>query len=221
MQSRGVSLTIVAGALTLALLWTAGARAQTSEATASVPPPSADAAPPVEAPAPASYYVEFRVAQIGLYGHSYAVYGRLNANGQPADAHYADLHPTGSYLLMAVGHVVPVPANTTWNPEVLTLPVASSYRRKLNAAEYQKLLLAVKRARANKQPTWNALTNNCNHFIAQLANAVGLKTPSDLKVSYTFVPAIREMNEGAGGARPAPVRRAPAASHAPAAAPRT
>ena len=141
------------------------------------------------------YYVEFRVAEIGTYGHSYAVYGRLNARGQPADSHYADLHPMGNYAIMMLGHVLPVPANTEWDPDVLKLPVASSYRRNLSAADYQKLLRAVQRARANANPTWNAVTNNCNHFIAELATAIGLRAPNDFQVSYSFVPALRQLNE--------------------------
>jgi hypothetical protein len=144
-----------------------------------------------------SYYIEFRVAQIGTYGHSYVAYGRLNAQGRPADYHYADLHPTGNYALMALGHIVPVPATTKWDPEVLQLPVASSYRHRLAAAEYKNLLAAVQLARANKQPHWNAITNNCNHFVAQLAKAVGLRAPSDFQVSYTFIPALRDLNDPA------------------------
>ncbi len=181
------------------------------------PSATASASPAVSS----GYYVEFRVAEIGVYGHSYAVFGRLNARGQPADAQYADLHPTGSYLNMAVGHLVPVPANTTWNPDVLKLPVASSYRKNLNAAQYAKLLAAVRRARANKQPYWNALTNNCNHFIAELARAVGLRAPTDLKVSYAFVPAMRELNETGAQAKPAGRRAPSAARPAAAAVPRT
>src|SRR5262249_48055448 len=46
------------------------------------------------------YYVEFRVATIGTYGHSYIVYGHLNAAGNPKDFAYADLHPVGNYALM-------------------------------------------------------------------------------------------------------------------------
>jgi len=162
-----------------------------------VPPSGSNAADNKGAAAAAShgYYIEFRVAQIGTYGHSYAAYGRLNANGQPADFHYADLHPMGNYAIMALGHLLPVPANTQWDPDVLKLPIASSYRRKLGAAEYQRLLLAVQRARANAHPTWNAVTNNCNHFIAELAKAVGLRTPHDFQVSYSFVPALRDLNE--------------------------
>jgi hypothetical protein len=147
-----------------------------------------------------AYYIEFRVAEIGTYGHSYVMYGRLGGNGQPADRHYADLHPVGSYALMAIGHILPVPANTTWDPDVLKLPVSSSYRRKLSAADYQKLLAAVKRANANKNPTWNALTNNCNHYVAALARAIGMNAPDDLKLSYAFVPSLRTLNEPAQSA---------------------
>ena len=151
------------------------------------------------------YYIEFRVATIGTYGHSYVSYGRLNAQGQPADRKYADLHPRGNYALMAIGHVVPVPANTKWDPEVLTLPVASSYLRKLTAAQYQKLLAAIRKSEADKDRYWNAVTNNCNHYVGELARAVGLKTPGNFQVSYAFIPALRDLNEsqrsGAGTSR--------------------
>src|SRR4029079_19132588 len=142
------------------------------------------------------YYIDFRVAQIGVYGHSYVAYGRLNVQGKPADAHYADLHPMGNYLVMAVGHVIPGPANTVWDPDVLKLPVASSYMRPLNATQYARLQVALKEAQAQRQPYWNAITNNCNHFVGELAQAVGLRVPPDFQVSYLFVPSLRRMNEG-------------------------
>ena len=152
--------------------------------------------PAVQTTAP--YYIEFRVATIGTYGHSYVKYGRLNAQGQPADARYTDLHPRGNYALMALGHVLPVPANTAWDPEVLTLPVSSSYRRKLTAAQYKNLLAAIKKSQAEKDRYWNAATNNCNHYVGELARAVGLKTPGNFQVSYSFIPALRELNESPG-----------------------
>ena len=91
-------------------------------------------------------------------------------------------------------HVLPVPANTVWDPDVLKLPVASSYMRALNAAQYARLQVALREAQARKQPYWNAITNNCNHFIGELAQAVGLRVPSDFQVSYMFVPSLRRMN---------------------------
>jgi hypothetical protein len=198
--------------------------------TAKVPPSSMarvelGAAATSAAPnrSPGRYYIDFRVAQVGTYGHSYVAYGRLNERGKPADAHYADLHPVGNYLTMAFGHVLPVPANTEWDPDVLKLPVASSYFRTLTAAEYAKLQAAVRKARADRQPYWNAFTNNCNHFVAELARAIGLQAPTDLQISYMFVPALREMNGGSsqasGQAGSAPKRTAPDRTSAPLAQP--
>ena len=134
------------------------------------------------------------MAQIGAYGHSYVAYG--NAGSRP---NFADLHPMGNYAVMALGHLLPVPANTQWDPDVLKLPVTSRYRRNLNAEQYRKLLAAVTAAKANKSPYWNAVTNNCNHFIGELAVAVGLKVPGQFRVSYAFVPALKDLNESSSG----------------------
>jgi hypothetical protein len=166
----------------------AGAQPATPDA------PAATGAP--AAPTGAGAYIEFRVAQIGTYGHSYAVYGTVGGK-----QNYADLHPVGGYAVMALGHVLPVPANTRWDPGVLSLPVVSRYRKMLTGDQYRKLVAAVQTAKANKAPYWNAMTNNCNHFIGQLASAIGLRVPGEFQVSYSFVPALKALNE-AGGERP-------------------
>ena len=157
---------------------------------------SAEKAAAIQTHSPATasggYYIEFRVAQIGAYGHSYVAYG--NVGGRQ---NFADLHPMGNYAVMALGHVLPIPANTQWDPDVLKLPVTARYRRSLNAEQYRKLLAALSTAKANKSPYWNAVTNNCNHFIGELAHAVGLKVPGQFQVSYAFVPALKNLNEGA------------------------
>ena len=141
----------------------------------------AAAAPSAPAPKPVAtasgYYIEFRAGSIGTYGHSYVVYG---ANG--GKPNYADLHPMGGYAGMAAGHLVPVPANAVWNPDVLKLPIASRYRVALTGEQYRKLLVAVKQVKASS-PVWNAVLNNCNHFIGQLAMAVGLKVPTSFQIA--------------------------------------
>jgi len=213
MAGPNTSLVIAASILSLSFLWApvGAAASQDSE-----PTPAGDSEREADtkttiAP-PTGYYIEFRAARIGLYGHSYVAYGRLDARRQPADFHFADLHPMGNYAVMAIGHLVPVRANTEWDPDVLKLPVASSYRRNLNAAEYQKLLAAVQRARANKRPTWDAVSNNCNHFVAQLATAVGLRTPNDFQFSYSFIPALRGLNERGSQAQASASSRGPTVS---------
>ena len=187
-------------ALGLASLALAPISAQAQE-TSSVPsaqksaPAQAQNSQSHQASSGGGFYIEFRAAEIGAYGHSYVVYG--SAGGR---ANYADLHPMGSYAVMALGHVLPVPANTVWDADVLKLPVTARYRRTLSAEQYRKLLAAVSTAKANRSPYWNALTNNCNHFIGELAQAVGLKVPGQFQVSYAFVPALRDLNEGGSDA---------------------
>ena len=172
--------------LSFALTWLAGSSSFAQPASTSEARP---------------YFVEFRVATIGAYGHSYAVYG------SGSHVKYADLHPMGNYAVMAIGHVLPVPANTEWDPEVLKLPVASRYRVPLSSGQYAKLVAAIAKAKANKSPTWNAVTNNCNHFIGELAEAIGLRVPGSFQVSYSFVPAMKKLNsEGQKDEAPASKR---------------
>jgi hypothetical protein len=141
------------------------------------------------------YFIEFRAAKIGGYGHSYVAYGRLDRRGNPESTSYADLHPMGNYAVMALGHFMPVPANTEWDPEVLTLPVSYKYRVKLSDSQYNNLLAALERHKANPRH-WNALAYNCNHFVGELAEAVGLRVPGGLNLSTGFIPALQEINTG-------------------------
>jgi hypothetical protein len=219
--SRGrLAATIAALVLTTGLFVTPAASQSSEQPSASQPPAAAKppAAPRQNARA-AGYYVEFRTGQIGLYGHSYAAYGRLDARGNPASAEYADLHPMGNYGMMALGHFVPVPANMEWNPDVLKLPIAHRYRRNLTAEQYKSLTATVERLRAGEKRYWNAVGNNCNHFIGKLAESVGLKVPMQFHLSYGFVEDMKTMNETntppAAQPEQRPQRRTASASAAP------
>src|SRR6476660_75521 len=193
-MERAVALAAMIVAVGLMLT---SASAQTTS-TAEQAAPSLPTAKPVKPTAKSSdgYFIEFRAARIGIYGHSYVAYGRLDRFGNPDTTTYADRHPMGNYAIMALGHFVPVPANTEWDPEVLDLPIAHKYRVKLNDGQYNNLLAAVKRANANTS-YWNAVTNNCNHYVGQLAEAVGLRVPMAFHLSMGFIPDLQEMNEAA------------------------
>ena len=183
------------------------ASAQTSNTEQAAPSlPAAQPAKPA-AKSSSGYFIEFRAARIGIYGHSYVAYGRLDRYGNPETTTYADRHPMGNYAIMALGHFVPVPANTEWDPEVLDLPIAHKYRVKLNDSQYNNLLAAVKRANANTA-YWNAVTNNCNHYVGQLAEAVGLRVPMAFHMSIGFIPDLQEMNEAAAPPMANPTRSA-------------
>ena len=163
-------------------------------ATASVPA-RADGVRPGEA-AGHSYYVEFRAAENGVYGHSYLAHGRLDRLGRPATAHYADVHPTGELPSAVLGHFLPMNATTQPDPETLRLPVVSRYRLALNTQQYQHLIMAIARTRAAVQG-WSILGYNCNDFIADVARSMGLRAPNPLTRPYHFIPELRRMNRAA------------------------
>jgi len=138
------------------------------------------------------YFVEFR-SRTGFYGHTYVVYGQLDSRGKRAEVHYAGLYPEGGPVGFMLGHVLPVPARVDAVDDDLTDPVTESYLRILTAEEFAKTTAAIGRLRANTQ-LWNALLNNCNDFAAELAQGLGLRTPSTLLIPELFVSELREMN---------------------------
>jgi hypothetical protein len=140
------------------------------------------------------YYVEFRVAVDGVYGHSYIAYGHLNALGQPATTTYADIHPTGSVPSMVLGHFFPMEAATTPEKETLGFKIASRFRRPLTVAEYRKLNSVIARIRAAGH-AWSVLAYNCNDFVADVARGIGMQAPSSLLPCYDFIPKLQAMNE--------------------------
>jgi hypothetical protein len=140
------------------------------------------------------YFVEFRAAEIGVYGHSYIAYGRLNRSGRPTEVHYADFHPQGGFSGLAFGHVVPVAGSFEPERETLTLPLTAVYRRNLSAAQHAHLLAAIAAAK-EEHHVWSAEFYNCIHFIVDMAHAVDLKAPAVVQLSAPTVKLIRAMNE--------------------------
>jgi hypothetical protein len=163
--------------------------------------PAAQAGPGAVRPAPgpqsaplnaARYFIEFR-SRTGFYGHTYVVYGQVNSRGKRADVHYAGLYPEGGPVGFMLGHVLPVPATVDAVEDDLTDPVTETYLRIVTAEEFAKITAAIDRLRVNTQ-LWNALLNNCNDFAAELAQELGLRTPSTLLIPELFVSGLREMN---------------------------
>jgi hypothetical protein len=150
------------------------------------------------------YYVEFRVAVNGVYGHSYIAYGRRNGLGQPATATYADIHPTGDIPSMVLGHFIPMDAATTPEKDTLGRKIASRFRRPLTAAEFHRLIAIIASTRAARH-AWSILAYNCNDFVADVARGIGMQTPTTLSLPYDFIPTLKAMNEHALGPVRAPV----------------
>ena len=140
----------------------------------------------------ARYFVEFR-SRTGFYGHTYVVYGQLDSRGKRSQVRYAGLYPEGGPVGFMLGHVLPVPATVDAVEDDLTDPVTERYLRILSAEEFAKITAAIGRLRGNTQ-LWNAVLNNCNDFAAELAQELGLRTPSTLLIPELFVGGLREMN---------------------------
>jgi hypothetical protein len=200
--------TLMAAVLAVCPFATAPARADPIRAAESMRATEAGARP---------YYVEFRVAENGVYGHSYIAYGRLDARGQPATATYVDIHPTGDIPSMVLGHFIPMDAATTPEEQTLGRKIVSRFRRPLTAAEYHRLNTIIARTRAAGH-AWSILAYNCNDFVADVARGIGMQTPTTLSLPYDFVPWLKAMNQHA----PRPVHAlASARSDAPSSKART
>jgi len=155
-----------------------------------------DTGPPQPVDPRGRYYVEFRSRWLALYGHTYVVYGRLDASGKPLDQHFVALYPRGGYLGLAAGSLpVMVPATTkpVWgDSEYDTLAV---YRQPIDAAQYEKIENFVYQTRSH-QNSWNLYTVNCNYFAGQIAELVGLKVPPlSAQVAPLYVKELQALNQ--------------------------
>src|SRR4029078_10354562 len=161
-----------------------------------------DTGPPQPVDPQGRYYVEFRARWIN---HTYIVYGRLDATGNPLDQHFLALYPNRRVLGLAAGSLpLIVPATT--------LPVAGDkdadmlavYRRTIDAAQYENIQNFVLQTRSNPHHYWNLYTINCNYFAAQIATAVGLKVPVlYAQVTPLYIKQHESLNEE-GSARLSP-----------------
>ena len=77
--------------------------------------------------------------------------------------------------------------------DTLEREIASAYRCGLDASDYEVLTLAIARTRAACR-SWNVFGYNCNDFCADVARAIGLRTPSTLIRPYSFIPALHRLN---------------------------
>lgn len=153
------------------------------------------------------YYVEFRAAVDGVYGHSYIAYGRLDARGRPATVVYADIHPIGGFTSMVLGHFSAMKASTNPEKETLGHKLSSRFRQPLTAAEYNRLNSVIASIRAARH-SWSVLAYNCNDFVADVARGMGMRTPMTLALPYAFIPTLQAMNERTLRSLPA-LREAP------------
>jgi len=144
------------------------------------------------------FYIEIRMRNTPLMpvGHTFIVYGKLDGNGEPTSERMAMLAPLGGYAGAGIAAAIPVPGVLTPYGDDCKIRPETAYRVSLNAQRYEKLLLALKKAKKDK-PTYMLFAQNCNHFMQRMADAVGIKPPKN-----KYVPAVKylydmiEANEG-------------------------
>ena len=141
------------------------------------------------------YFIEFRSRYALSYGHSYVVFGRVNAAGEMITPEVAGLHPKSkSAVPYVLGHLVPVPSETGWSDGDLEEPYRSaSWRIMLNEAQYTKVVADIRKLQASS-PVWQASVYNCNAFAADVARSMGFKTPAIWLRPQQFMTELREMN---------------------------
>jgi hypothetical protein len=154
------------------------------------------------------YFIEFRARSAMSYGHTFAVIGR---SGQKlTKANVVGLHPaTESSVPWVVGHFIVVPSETGWSDgDIEDQYITAKYRIPLNDVQYKKLMGYVSDLKA-KSPLWHAVLYNCNAFVGDIANHLGLKVPSStLLMPKEYITELRTLNAGprpAGSARTAQV----------------
>ena len=145
------------------------------------------------APPPGTYVIDFRARPGGVFGHTYVVYGRVDARGRLMRPRYAGLYPGGPFSQTALLALLAVPGKVTVRSIDHKRMPKMIYRRRLSPAAYARLARAV-RSRKRTPQVWDLLLNNCNSFAADVATAIGLRTPPTIEFPDDFVRDLYVMN---------------------------
>jgi hypothetical protein len=137
-----------------------------------------------------TYFVEFHARQgLTVFGHTYIVYGRLNARGTIVARHvvgFSDGDNGTVRLYAARGLVGPL------KRDLSHLPTAS-YRRHLTPAQFFQLNLKIVQIQ-QAQPPYHLFFFNCTDFAGEIAEAIGLRRPPGLMVPTAYVVWLRALN---------------------------
>jgi len=181
------------GLISLAILAGAGifpALAQDADA--------AGAKPAAASSGGGQYFVEFRARYAWDYGHTFIVHGRV---GEPlTKASVAGLSPVGDdSTAWVIGHYVPVPAETGWTDgDLEDKYISARYRVYMSKAQYDRVMVFVRQLQASKK-VWSAELYNCNAFVGDIAQFMGLRVPkSSLIYPRVFINNMRQINTHPG-----------------------
>lgn len=153
------------------------------------------AAPALAQPrAGSQYFVDFRSRPAYLFGHSFIVYGRLDARGKPVETRRAGIYPTDGQVGLIMGSVLlPVQASVRGVDDDYKERPSNIYRKRLSAAQYARLLRVVGGLKRSERE-WNLLFKNCNDFVIDVAKGMDLTSPPSWLPPYYFVAGMRALN---------------------------
>ena len=140
------------------------------------------------------YFIEFRARSAHSYGHTFLVHGRAGQKITAKDV--IGLHPASeSPVPWMIGHLVPVVSETgASDGDFEDEYVIARYRIGLTEAEYKKTLATMRKMQSD-HPVWHAVLYNCNRFVGDVAETMGLKAPSNsLLMPKEFINTLKEMN---------------------------
>jgi hypothetical protein len=187
--------------------------AQTKAAVAEPSPTAPAQAKPKSAegghvrPADKPYYIEFRARNAESYGHTFSIYGRVNANGKVGAFTVAGLHPISeSAVPWMIGHIMAVPSETgASDGDTDDQYVLARFHVALSAEEFKKVVAYVKEHQKNS-PMWHAVLYNCNAWVGDVAKFMGMDVPaSPLLMPADYINGLKKLNMNKAGIIGTPV----------------
>lgn len=138
------------------------------------------------------YYVDFRARTAASWGHAFIWYGKSSERA----VEVAGLTPKGDVAEYVLGYITWVPSETgasygDLDPEYLT----AHYKVYLNEADAKKVFAYIEHLKKNS-PVWSAEISNCTAFIGDIAEFMGLKTPSRWTRPENYVNELKALNGG-------------------------
>ena len=140
------------------------------------------------------YFIEFRARSAHSYGHTFLVHGRSGQRITAKDV--VGLHPASeSPVPWMIGHLVPVVSETgASDGDFEDEYVIARYRIGLTVAEYKKTLATMRRMQASS-PVWHAVLYNCNRFVGDIAQTMGLQAPGNsLLMPKEYISTLKQLN---------------------------
>lgn len=126
-----------------------------------------------------------------VVGHAFIVYGHLDTRGGIAAARVTGFYTNERYYFK--GLLFPLPGFVGSEKEDVAFQSSVVYRRVLTEGQWRELKLGIARVKA-MQHSWHFLFFNCNDFVGEIAELIGLRRPPSILLPVSYVAALGTMN---------------------------